>query len=124
MSPIVTALWITLIGMGLVFASIILLWVLMDVLVRFVKDPVAPVEVAAETSLPASETLSAGASPAPASRELELKQRAAATAVSLALAKLADSTEPHEFPLPPTAVVSPWQGVNRTKMLNKRGPVR
>jgi Na+-transporting methylmalonyl-CoA/oxaloacetate decarboxylase gamma subunit len=119
MSPIATALWITLIGMGLVFASIILLWVLMDVLVRVVKDPAEPVEPRTEPALPAAET-----APPDASCELELKQRAAATAVSLALAQLASSTEPHEFPLPPTAVVSPWQGVNRTKMLSKRGPVR
>ena len=35
MTPLVTSLWITLIGMGLVFIAILLLWGLMEALMRF-----------------------------------------------------------------------------------------
>jgi len=56
--------------------------------------------------------------------QTERKRRAAAIAVTVALAQQADITEPHEFPLPPTAIVSAWQAVMRTRMLNKRGPTR
>jgi hypothetical protein len=99
-------LQITLVGMGLVFASILLLWGLMAALVRILPEKEGPVT---------------------ATDELELKQRAAAAAVSAALADAAQEQESapvHEFPLPPTAQVSAWQTVMRTKMLNKRGSVR
>ena len=56
--------------------------------------------------------------------QVEQRRRAAALAVAIALAQQSDSTEPHEFPLPPTAIVSAWQAVMRTRMLNKRGPTR
>ncbi len=98
-----SSLLITVIGMGLVFGAILLLWGLMAILVRFVKDP-QPVVVSSET-------------------EEELKLRAAIAAVGLALAQ-ASSSVPHEFPLPPTALVSAWQAVMRSRIFNKRGPVR
>ncbi len=103
LQEISNAVWITAIGMGLVFAAILLLWGLMAVLVRYAKDP----------SLSITEAQAA---------EL-LKTQAAIAAVSVALAEH-ESMEPHEFPLPPTALVSAWQAVMRTKILNKRGPVR
>jgi Na+-transporting methylmalonyl-CoA/oxaloacetate decarboxylase gamma subunit len=96
-----TALLITIIGMSLVFAMILLLWGLMAILVRLT----AP---------------SQGETKKEQAREMELMQLAAAAAVAAALANQPIET-PHEFPLPPTAVVSPWQAVMRTKMLNKRG---
>lgn len=102
------ALQITLVGMGLVFAAILCLWGLMALLVRL-----AP-ERAAEP--PAAETAAQG--------EASRKRRAAVIAVAIALAQQADRSEPHEFPLPPTALVSAWQAVMRTRMLNKRGPTR
>ena len=89
--------------MGLVFGAILLLWGLMAILVRFVRDP-QPVVV-------------------PDEAEKELKLRAAIAAVGLALAQ-ASSSAPHEFPLPPTALVSAWQAVMRSRIFNKRGPVR
>jgi hypothetical protein len=101
-------LQITLVGMGLVFASILLLWGLMAALVRVLPEKEEPGAVTGRD-------------------ELELKQRAAAAAVSAALAREAaeeSGTQVHEFPLPPTAQVSAWQTVMRTKMLNKRGSVR
>ncbi len=99
------ALLITFIGMGLVFAAIILLWGVMAVLVR----------LAADREKPADNQEAQG----PA--ELEGKKRAAAAAVALALAQQADHMQPHEFPLPPTVLVTAWQAVMRTRILNKRG---
>ena len=95
--------------MGLVFAAILVLWGLMAILVR-----VAP-ERQKESGT--DET-------ALAYDKAERKRRAAVIAVAVALAQQADTTEPHEFPLPPTAIVSAWQAVMRTRMLNKRGPTR
>ena len=98
------SLFVTLIGMSLVFGAILLLWALMAFLVRFIKDPQEVVELDETT-------------------EEELKNQAAMAAVSVALAQ-ASSMEPHEFPLPPTALVSAWQAVMRSRVFNKRGPVR
>jgi Na+-transporting methylmalonyl-CoA/oxaloacetate decarboxylase gamma subunit len=102
------ALQITLVGMGLVFAAILVLWGLMAILVRLAPE---------RRRDDKTETTASG-------DEFERKRRAAAIAVVIALAQQADTTEPHEFPLPPTAIVSAWQAVMRTRMLNKRGPTR
>lgn len=100
------AFLITLIGMGLVFSIILLIWGLMALLVRLVRDP-------AKGKADTEDRLLEG----------ELKHRAAVAAVAAALAR-ESSFEPHEFPLPPTALVSAWQAVMRSKILNRRGPVR
>jgi hypothetical protein len=50
--------------------------------------------------------------------------QAAAAVVAFALAERAGRSDLHEFPSPPTAIVSAWQAVNRGKMLNKRGSVK
>ena len=97
------SLQITLIGMGLVFGAIVLLWGLMALLVRLLG------ERSAVSDLDQLE---------PARRS-----KAAIAAVSMALALELDAV-PHEFPLPPTAAVSPWQSVMRSKILNKRGTPR
>jgi Na+-transporting methylmalonyl-CoA/oxaloacetate decarboxylase gamma subunit len=108
-SNLILALQITVIGMGLVFAAILLLWGLMALLVRL-----AP-ERGEQQAQSAPEDLKA---------EAERRRRAAAAAVAIALAQQAQIGEPHEFPLPPTALVSAWQAVLRTRMLYKRGPTR
>ncbi len=102
-SPLTLALYITLIGMGLVFSAILLLWGMMVLLVRLTQEKTAP-PVSGETPDDA-------------------KLRAAAAAVSIALARQQNS-QAHEFPLPPTAIVSPWQSVLRSNILHKRGRVR
>jgi len=104
LQQIIVSLQITAIGMGLVFGAILLLWGIMNLLVRFARDPI---------QLEKEKQEEAEA----------LKMQAAIAAVSVALAEL-QSTEPHEFPLPPTALVSAWQAVTRTRVFNKRGPVR
>ena len=98
------AFQITIVGMGLVFGAILLLWLVMAVLVRF-------------TSLEAQAERHSFVI------DRERKRKAAAIAVAVALASEAE-LEPHEFPLPPTAVVSPWQSVMRSNILNKRGRIR
>jgi Na+-transporting methylmalonyl-CoA/oxaloacetate decarboxylase gamma subunit len=109
MENMTDALWITCVGMGLVFAVILLLWGLIILIVR----------LGARISWREAASLDA---------EMQNKLRAAAVAVATALALAASeqsgAEEQHTFPLPPTAVVSPWQSVMRSKILNKRGPVR
>ena len=95
----ISAIQITIAGMGLVFIAILVLWLVMALLVRW-------------TGPRLGENLKNEA------------HQAAAAAVAIALAERADRNDLHEFPLPPTAIVSAWQAVNRGKMLDKRGSVK
>ena len=104
-STLIVALLITLIGMGLVFAAILLLWGVMALLVK-----IAPGKGAFVLPKPREDI-----------ERQERRRMAAAAAVAYALAHQSDSNQPHEFPEPPTALVSAWQAVMRTKMLTKRG---
>ncbi len=110
MNPLSLSLQITLIGMGLVFASLIVLWGMMELLVRLTPEVQAAEDSAGEPAVILGADESAR------------KQQAAAIAVALALAE--EESGPREFPLPPTAMVSAWQAVMRTDMLKKRGQVR
>ena len=103
------ALQITLVGMSLVFAAIVLLWGLMAALVRVTAEP-PPAD---------SGKIGVGALAQPDDREL--KRRAAVAAVAVASAH---SQQRPALPLPPTANVSPWQAVMRANHLKQRGPVR
>ena len=100
------ALQITAAGMGLVFGAILLLWVVMAVLVRLTSERLVSPGVLKNSTA-----------------EHDRKRKAAAAVVAVALALEQDS-EPHEFPLPPTAIVSAWQSVMRSNMLTKRGRIR
>ena len=104
-STLIVALLITLIGMGLVFAAILLLWGVMALLVK-----IAPGKGAFVLPKPREDI-----------ERQERRRMAAAAAVAYALTHQSDSNQPHEFPEPPTALVSAWQAVMRTKMLTKRG---
>lgn len=100
-----TALIITAIGMGLVFSAIALLWILMAVLVKVAAD----------------RDLQNKASPAPEPDESHHNPKAIAAIVAVAIALARDvDAEPHEFPLPPTALVSAWQSVMRSDMIKRR----
>lgn len=110
MNPLWTSLYLTLVGMGIVFIAILLLWAMMALLVRLTGRQA--VQDARKAALER-----AGAA------ERERKRRAAAAAIAVALNRELDY-EPHEFPIPPTAVVSAWQSVSRASLLHKRGPVR
>lgn len=96
------ALQITVIGMALVFGAILLLWLVMSVLMRLTAE-----QAEAEARIRASET--------------DLRQQAAAAAVAVALAFEQDEQQPHEFPLPPTAIVTAWQAVQRGRLLSQKG---
>jgi Na+-transporting methylmalonyl-CoA/oxaloacetate decarboxylase gamma subunit len=101
---LVLALQITIVGMGLVFGIIVVLWGAMALLVRLTpdRDRAAAVETATAPD-----------------EQLDLKRRAAIAAVSVALAReLAPHL--HEFPEPPTAIVSAWQAVQRSRYLTQR----
>lgn len=121
MGDLSVALQITAVGMGLVFAAIVLLWLVMAALVRLAVDP-------AEDK--PGESVIAANGPAAVDRVdlsiglVERKRRAAVIAVAVALAHQSVGENIHEFPLPPTALVSAWQAIMRTRMLNKRGPTR
>jgi Na+-transporting methylmalonyl-CoA/oxaloacetate decarboxylase gamma subunit len=98
------ALQITLIGMSLVFGVIIVLWISMSLLVRITAERKKPIEKAA----------------APAEvDQTSLKRRAAIAAVSVALAHEL-TPQLHEFPEPPTSIVSAWQAVQRSRYLTQR----
>ncbi len=99
------ALTITVVGMSLVFGAILLLWAVMTVLMRLAADEGEP----------------AGSD---AVIETGRRRRAALAAVAVALARQADQNEPHEFPLPPTAIVTAWQAVQRSQQLTRKGPTR
>ncbi len=101
-----TALEITVIGMGLVFGAILLLWGVMAALVRVTA------ERAPATTEPDEKAMAR-----------EQRRRAAVAAVAVALAQ-EEALEPRHFPLPPTALVSAWQAVRRADQLGQRGSPR
>ncbi len=122
----ILALQISLVGMTIVFAAILLLWGLMALLVRLTPEP-APAE---SDAVPASvagrrvalrqraeAVLAMDAGPRAA-----LRPRAAAAAVAALLANL--RAAPAAPPPPPTATVSPWQAAMRAYRLRQRGPTR
>lgn len=110
MSTMLVALEITALGMGLVFAAIILLWWLMDLLTFFTTDK--------EQNISGQPTASLVQSPL--SSDNDLKAKIAAIAVAVALAE--QQTSPVR-PLgdPPTALVSAWQLGTRTRQLYEKG---
>jgi Na+-transporting methylmalonyl-CoA/oxaloacetate decarboxylase gamma subunit len=106
------ALQITAAGMGLVFAAIILLWIVMAALVHLARDRRAPAEPGG-SELPA---------PAPAPGR-ELMRQAAAIAVAVALARQAES-QTRAFPIADPDAVTAWQAVTRARQLSQRGARR
>jgi hypothetical protein len=111
------ALLITLVGMGLVFIAILLLWGLMALLVRLTREPEPAVEEnLAVVSIP-ERSSAPELSSAPAL--LERKRRAAAAAVVMALALRQPSLAKSSPEMPPVSV-SAWQAVNRAGQLNQR----
>jgi hypothetical protein len=114
------AVQMTIIGTGLVFGAILLLWGAMVLLVRVLPEKSeaearpAPAAVRLAPPPPSAEAAAAGARPA----------RAAAAAVAVVLA-LAAGSNVRAFPAPPTATVSAWQAVMRGRQLKEqRGRIR
>ncbi len=98
----IQSLQITALGMGLVFAAIVLLWGMMSLLTALTADR----------------------APAPAKPgsvvEGDLQAQAAAVAVAIALAEQQTSLA-HPLPDPPTAFVSAWQLGMRTRQMYQKG---
>jgi hypothetical protein len=111
------ALQISVIGMSLVFGTILLLWGVMVVLVRVLPEHAAAASAAAAAVAPAPATA------LPSDETRARRQRAAASAVAVALALDAAATG-RRFPAPPTASVSAWQAVMRGRSLKERGAIR
>ncbi len=103
------SLQITLIGMGLVFGAIVLLWIMMAVLVRLTPEREEAVEPAEEGPIE------------PVATDRDRQRRAAIAAVAVAIAHEA-TPKIHEFPLPATPIVSAWQAVQRGRQLSQHGP--
>jgi Na+-transporting methylmalonyl-CoA/oxaloacetate decarboxylase gamma subunit len=97
------SLQITLIGMGLVFGAIILLWGLMSLMTRVLTEREAGPEVLDESR--------------------EQKARVAAAAVAVALAEQAQNRIGH-FPMPNTALVSAWQLGMRSRQMYQKGSLK
>ena len=105
MSNILTlSLLITLLGMGIVFGTIVILWGLMALLTNLLADK----NKAADSPTPASVM------------EGEHKAQAAALAVAVALAEQELSTA-RPLPIPQTALVSAWQLGMRTRQMYQKG---
>ncbi len=100
---LILSLTITLIGMGLVFGAIVLLWGLMSLMTSLLAEREAGPEVPDESR--------------------EQKARAAAAAVAIALAEQAQSRIGH-FPMPNTALVSAWQLGMRTRQMYQKGSLK
>jgi Na+-transporting methylmalonyl-CoA/oxaloacetate decarboxylase gamma subunit len=117
MNDISTALWITALGMGLVFGAIIVLWLMMVLLTAVSGDKKTAIDSKPETALKA---LTPHLSPIGSG---ENQARAAAIAVAMALAEQ-ESSAAHPLPEPPTAIVSAWQLGMRTRLLAQKGNFR
>ena len=112
MNTMLTALQITLLGMGLVFAAILLLWGMMSLLTFITAGKTRAVE---DVSRPTEGEAVA---------EPENRARAAAVVVAIALAELQTSSA-RPLQDPPTAIVSAWQLGMRTRQMYQKGlPLR
>ncbi len=100
----IDALWITLLGMGITFVAIILLWWMM----------------AGLTALPLKDD-DDSAPPEAGEADIESpKAKAAAIAVAIALAEQ-ELSSARPLPAPPTALVSAWQLSTRSRQLYEKG---
>jgi Na+-transporting methylmalonyl-CoA/oxaloacetate decarboxylase gamma subunit len=115
MNNLMLALDITLLGMGLVFAAIILLWGMIKLLTS----------LTAETDCSsAAEPVASTSSEAFHRTDEQIKARAAAVAVAIALAEQ-EASGAHPLSTPPAAIVSAWQLGMRTRQMYQKGlPVR
>lgn len=111
MNNMLLALEITALGMGLVFAAIVLLWWMMSLLTSITAEK--------DTSSKRNMTVSDSTESAPV-MDGNFKAQAAAIAVALALAEQkASSARP--FSEPPTAIVSAWQLGMRSRQMYQKG---
>lgn len=107
------ALFITVIGMGLVFVAIFVLWGLMALLVKLTTEPEE------ENAGQQDETGRASLEePSPSPGPDPVKVRAAAAAVATALALAAGACRHLQTETDPAS--SPWKEAHRTLEINRR----
>ena len=109
MNNLLIALHITALGMGLVFAAILLLWLMMTLLTKLTDD-----------GSPSLNTTSSASARIDTFPETELLAQAAALGVAMAIAEQQLSTA-HPLAEPPTAIVSAWQLGMRTRQMTQKG---
>jgi Na+-transporting methylmalonyl-CoA/oxaloacetate decarboxylase gamma subunit len=116
MSDLTASLWITLIGMGLVFVGILLLWGLMEAIVRITARFATEEEEGGEQGEESAEAETESAAEEPAVPSSGQKKRAAAAAVAVALAL----RKPAACMIVPAGGHngSAWQAVTRASQLN------
>ena len=112
MTEIQQGLWITAVGMGLVFAVIIFLWGVMALLMRLTSHKPTAVE---EEHPPVStdEPL------IPELASVETQRRAAAAAAAVALA-LAENKGHTKKAVEPTGSMNPWLAVHRSRQVEQK----
>lgn len=111
MSNMQIALEITALGMGLVFAMILLVWWMIHALTSVTAEKDNP----SRQEEPNSTITDSGST-----TDEDLKARAAAVAVAIALAEQQASAA-HPLSMPPTAMVSAWQLGMRTRQMYQKG---
>ena len=104
MSNLLLALQITGIGMGLVFAAILILWLMMTLLTKLTAGQESDADSARFASVAETEALA----------------QAAALGVAMAIAEQQLSSA-HPLAEPPTAIVSAWQLGMRTRQMTQKG---
>ena len=118
---IVDALWITLIGMAIVFIALLLLWGLMAAMVnlgaRWAKGSEEETEEAGGEALPEGESVMPAL-------DASLRQKAAAAAVAVALARHSSHNGHSRLAQPQsTGAFSAWQSVLRGNQLNQQSRI-
>lgn len=110
MDPISQGLFITGIGMGLIFLAILFLWGLIFVLVKFTQEQPKENKDASETVMETKEDESAKAG------DSQLLRKVALIAVAIATA-----SQKHGMVINPqdSGYVSPWQSTKRTHILGQ-----
>lgn len=114
------ALWITLIGMGLVFIAILLLWGGMALLVRITteREDDKSERGAAEPGVqPGVEPVAASEAASTGASAHKRRAATAAAAVSVALAMRKPARQ--ESGTMPGSALSAWQAVNRASQVNQ-----
>jgi hypothetical protein len=120
-SEITRALWITLAGMGLTFMGILIIWGMMILFVKWMREKETKEESESQPESPSpisasDQQLKSIAVATAVSQVLNLRKQAAAAAVSIALSA-GISKVPVQRPLEETHA---WQVVHRMSQINAR----
>ena len=113
MTNFLLSLQITVLGMGIVFGVILLLWLMMVLLTSFTADKKTHLDKVSAPDSPETDSVS----------QAGFKTQAVAVAVAIALAEQGQSTV-HPLFEPPTAIVSAWQLGMRTSQRAQKGNFR